>query len=663
MTEKYTNLITLDFETYYGQEYTLSKMSTSEYIRDPRFKAQMVGIKVNDEGTKVYAASQVEKALRSIDWESSALLCHNTAFDGFILNEHYGIKPRYYYDTLSMARGLHSNEIGAKLDDVAQYYGKGNKLQDVLEQTKDILDWPADLTRKVAMYCKQDVDLTYEIFKEMLEKYPQKELDLINLTCRVFCQPILRLDIQRIQEEYERETKERAELSLRAVDVSREEYAAVLKGKEKKLTGQERDELIAKRVLGSGERFAQLLHEEGIKAPMKISPSWEAKPVAERDDSKQYTYAFAKNDLEFIGLPQDVDLLGKGLDLDTEEGAVKLAEKQQRIQTLVDARLAIKSSTNITRAERFLKAGENGALLPVGYAYYRAHTGRFGGTNKMNMQNLPRGGELRRSILAQPDHMLAVCDSGQIEVRVNAWLWGQTDLIELFKQKKDPYCDFGTTVYGRVITKADETERHIAKTAVLGLGYGMGAKQFQFALATGFGGKRINLTAQESQRIVTAYRTRNNRIVRGWNYCNNIIADMAAGRTGKYKCITWGKDHIRLPNGMALKYPDLKMTQSDEGESYWSYRNKDGRTKIYSSKLTENIVQALARIIVMGQMLDIDELYLVVMTTHDEVVSHVQKEQAEECFAYMSKCMAKPPEWCADLPLSSDGGVAENYSK
>ena len=132
----WARLVTLDFETYYDQDYTLSKLSTSEYVRDPRFKAQMVGIKIGLKPTKWYPAAKVAAALKTINWATHSVLCHNTQFDGFILSHHYGIVPVMYYDTLSMARGLHSNEIGASLDEVAQFYGKGSKIEGALDAAK-----------------------------------------------------------------------------------------------------------------------------------------------------------------------------------------------------------------------------------------------------------------------------------------------------------------------------------------------------------------------------------------------------------------------------------------------------------------------------------------------------------------------------------------------
>jgi len=590
----WARVVTVDFETFYSVEYTLSKLSTSEYVRDPRFKAQMVGIKIGDKPTKVYGPKQIKAALAKINWTTHSLLCHNTQFDGFILHHHYGIKPAFYYDTLSMARGLHSNEIGASLDEVAQFYGSGSKIEGALEQTKGVLDWPKTLFDKTAVYCTQDVDLTYDIFKKMQAKYPAEEIDMIDLTMRMFCDPVLKVDIPRVEKELERELAEREQKFYAAVNPRDWDGQSkeLLKTKaERALTGVERDMLMIKRVIGSNERFAKLLEAEGIEPPVKISPAWMEKSKLDQSDEHKWTFAFAKDDLDFINLPADIDTWRGNLDPDIVQDVPLIVAKQQRIQDLIDCRLAVKSTTNIARAERFLTAGANGIPLPVGYAYYRAHTGRFGGNNKMNMQNLTREGELRQSILAPKGHVLAVQDSGQIEARVNGWLWDQDDLIKAFRVSdagtgSDAYCNFASLVYNRKIAKADKDERFLGKVCVLGLGYSMGADKFQLTLAKGaLGGPPIHLSKTECMKIVNLYRRTNYKIVQGWDTCKRIIEEMAAGIVGSYKCIAWEKDILWLPNGMSLKYPNLRPSVDANGWNTWTYQSGDIRKKIYGGLL------------------------------------------------------------------------------
>lgn len=673
----WAHLVALDFETYYDAEYTLSKLSTSEYVRDPRFQAYMVGLKIGNNKTKVVPLPKLAAELKKIDWSVYSLLCHNTQFDGFILSHWFKIHPKRLYCSLSMARGLFSNDIGAGLDEVAKYLGGAGKVEGGTDAAKgqryEQLIKNKPLWDHLVKYCAQDVDEMLRCFKIMNQMMPADEMELIHLTNRMFCDPVLMVDLVRVRRELDRELDERKALLLSVTDerfFTPEEVKKILKTREEReLTGEARQLLFAKRVVGSNERFADLLRAEGIEPPVKLSPAWMKKPAAERTDEGKWAYAFAKDDQEFIDLPDDVENLSRGLNLAKVADVKKLAARQARLRNLVDCRLAVKSTTNITRAQRFLTAGANGMPLPVGYAYYRAHTGRWGGNNKMNMQNLTRGGELRMSILAPKGHVLCVADSGQIECRVDAWLWGQNDLLEAFRQADlglgaDAYCRFASAIYGRTITKDDKTERFVGKVCVLGLGFQMGAAKLQLTLAKGaLGGPPIFFELSRCQEIVNTYRRMNHRIEAGWGICKRIIEDMAAGRTGSHGPISWEKETIWLPNGMALKYPDLQVRTGDKGWDEWTYQAKDMRKKIYGGLLCENIVQALARIIVAGQMLIIDKVHRIVMTTHDEAVACVKKARATSAMRMMIKTMRTPPPWCADIPLNAEGGYAENYSK
>lgn len=669
-TPDWARLVSLDFETYYDVDYTLSKLSTSEYVRDPRFKAQMVGIKIGNGKTRIIPHAKIKTELAKINWATHSLLCHNTQFDGFILSHHYGIHPAFLYDSLSMARGLHSNDIGAGLDEVSIYYGGGGKLEG-LEATKGVLNWGKQLYNTTAIYCANDVDEMLRVFKLMLPKMPGDEIHLIDLTCRMFCSPVLKVDIPRVEKELERELGRREVLMYNAVDPADWEDAKLLTGKDKLLEGKERDMRIISKVIGSNEKFADLLRAEGVEPPLKVSPAWMKLDKDEREtpegEAKKYAYAFAKDDSKFTELPNMVE--DWGFDLNDPAQVKLMVEKQERLQALVDVRIAVKSTTNITRAERFLTAGANGMSLPVGYAYYRAHTGRWGGQNKMNMQNLTRGGELRLSILAPKGHQLAVQDSGQIEARVNGWLWGQDDLLDAFRAAdagtgRDAYCNFGDHIYGREITKADKMERFVGKVCVLGLGFQMGAPKFQLTLAKGaLGGPPVYFELDRCKAIVNTYRNKNHKIQAGWKVCERIVEDMAAGREGSYGPLNWEANTIWLPNGMALKYPDLRKAMGDKGWPEWSYQSGKTRKKIYGGLLCENVVQALARIIVGWQMLQISRKYRVVMTTHDEVVAMPKTAQAGSCIKFMAKWMSTPPSWCSDIPLNCEGGYDVNYSK
>lgn len=306
-----------------------------------------------------------------------------------------------------------------------------------------------------------------------------------------------------------------------------------------------------------------------------------------------------------------------------------------------------------------------------GHIFVTGNTGRWSGGNKMNLQNLPRGSELRRSIVAPEGHKIVVVDSSQIEARVLAWLAGQENLLEQFRNKADVYSAFASVVYGRPIdrkrvdehgNKPDELEGIVAKVCVLGLGYQMGAAKLQDTFAKGMMGPKIDFTLDECRHFVNTYRSANYMIAALWQKMDHVLRAASVGQEGTYKCLSWGKDYIRLPNGMFLHYPALTVSENDQIEYY----NKYGISYIYGGLATENAVQALARIIVAEQMLDIidaDSDYNVMTMTHDEIVVICPDEKVDTCLDDMLRIMRTPPAWAPDLPLDAEGGYAQDYSK
>jgi DNA polymerase len=650
----FSRLVTLDFETHYSDEYTLRKMSTSQYIRDPRFEALLCYVQVGNKPMKVLQGpAQIARELKRIPWETHSLLCHHTQFDALILSHHYGIRPKRLYCTLSMARGLFSNQIGAGLDEVARFLGGVGKAASGTEDFKGLrwkeLSKIKDKLQRAVAYCAQDGAETRRIFEEMVPLMPADEMELIHIICRMYTQPVLKLDEARCRAEWQREVDRKKKLLLSFADQAAD---IKLTSEDRKKLGPdatEEDRTIrkVKKLIGSN-KYAELLEAAGIDPPIKISPAWVKASKEERETKQKYAYAFSKTDLDFTELLEHPD---------------------EYVRDLVEARLMVKGSGNETRAATFLKLGAGGASLPVYYKYAAAHTKRLGGGDGTNFQNLKRGSELRKTIKAPRGHVLCVCDSSQIEARVNAWLWDQHDLLDEFlaadnKTDRDPYCKQADKIYNRHIDKStDPDERFVGKVAVLMLGYQAGWKKFQKTLALGTMGPKVFLDAETCQAAVSAYRRKNYKIQAGWKICERIIADMAAGREGSWKCISWGKDTVYLPDGMTLHYPNLRQIPDEEFDTAWVYDSKDEVVKLYGGKLDENIVQALAKIIVMGQLLAVDKLHRVVMTTHDELVACVSKRSAEKAMRDMLKIMRTPPAWCAGIPLNAEGGYAEEYSK
>jgi hypothetical protein len=412
------NVVTIDFETYYGDKYSLTDkaMNTSEYVRDERFKVHLVGIKIGQQPTKVYSGDESKAALQAIDWTQHALLCQNTAFDGFILTEHYGIIPAVYLDTLSMSRAVNGPAQRHGLAYIAPLFGFAGKVRaKALSDTKNIrdLDPSSELYKSLSEYCVDDVEDTCGVFWKMYDSLTDNELQLIDITIRGFCDPVLLVDTDRVQAELDREVAEK--------------IASLL------ISGVKAD------TLSSANKFADELRKLGVEPPTKISKT-----------TGKEAYAFASTDRGLMALQNHEDI---------------------RVRNLVEARLRVKSTIGETRAQRFLKAGENGAKLPILLNYCGAHTFRWSGGNKMNLQNLPRGGELRRSLLAPPGHVVVVSDSAQIEARLNAWLSDELGLLDVFRaydagEGPDAYRIMAAALYNIPVNQVTDEQRFVGKVCL-----------------------------------------------------------------------------------------------------------------------------------------------------------------------------------------------------
>lgn len=609
-SKKY-QIVTLDFETFYGKNYTLSgKINMSEYIRDDRFHAHGVGIKLGNGQTKWYTGKNIALALNQINWKTSAMLGHNVAFDGFICSHVYGVHAAFYLDTLSMARGAHGHHMRHDLDTVAKAHGfKGKAKRGALADTKDKMQLTKAEEAALGGYCVDDVEDTYGIFWKLHDSIPDDELRLIDMTMKMFCDPVLKVDIQRVQNELE------AEVGAKV--------AALLK------SGTTPEHLM------SNDKFAELLTQAGANLPRKISPS-----------TGKLTYAFAKSDLVFQELAR---------------------HPNPQVRALCEARLRIKSTIGETRAVRFIEAGKDDMSLPILLNYSGAHTHRWSGGNKMNLQNLKRGGELRRSILAPRGHVIVVADSAQIEARVLAWLAKQLDIVHAFATKQDVYKLMASIIYGVPVDQVTKDQRFIGKICVLGLGYGMGPDKLQQTLKQGTMGPPVDISREECKRIVDIYRSKNREIKKLWKIMDGIIASMLTGHASSYGPLSYGKGYIQLPNGMFLQYYGLhgeaEVRYGDIVATEASYLTRNGRAKLYGGLLTENVVQALSRCIIAEQMLKISEKYRVVTMTHDEIVVICPKREAKKCLAELITIMATPPEWAPDLPLAAEGDYDDCYSK
>lgn len=612
------NVFTIDFETYYDSDYSLSKMSTEDYVADDRFEIIMVGVKCNDEPTEVFSAKSDQEYkdwLLSLGVDRGAVLCHNTMFDALILQYRLGICPSLMLDTLCMAQALlkpfhRSISLASCLKHTKSPVTKGTYVGDM--KGRRLSSLTDSEFQKYAAYCATDVDGEYWLFQYLKASLPPEEYLIIDMTLRMYIQPQFVLD---------------AEILKGVMDDERE--------KKRKLLAALPDHIPATD-LTSNPKFAKLLEKLGVDVPYKISPTT-LKP----------TYAFSKTDPEWK-------------DLEDEYADDPL------VSAILAARLGVKSTIGETRARRFYEIAENYGKLRVPLRYYGAHTGRYAGMEKINCQNLPRiprtvrnRNHLRYALRAGEGRVVLAADLSQIEARLNAWLSGCDPLLQVFRDKGDPYCAFASRVYNRRITKADQSERFIGKTCILGLGYGMGWKKLQSTLRK----DGVKVPNNEAERYVQIYRDAYHEIPALWRLCDSLIPTMASGDAFQtIGPVMATAQRLTLPNGMFIHYDKLAYTQDKKYEG-WTFEYAGRRKTLWGGTMVENIVQALARITVMEHMVQVrKELDLFpALQAHDELVYCVPEKEADWYRDAVLEIMKTPPSFAPDLPIDAEAAWGETY--
>ena len=613
------DIVVLDMETYYDQQYSLTKLTTEAYINDIQFETIGFAYKRNDEPTvwvSGHDEADVIEALDAIDWEHTALVAHNAAFDAGILAFRYNIHPKIIMDTQSMGRAALGVDASVSLANMSLAYGVGTKGTEVNDaKGKHAEDFSTDEFAAYSRYCINDVDLTYAIFHRMMDDgFPQPELKLIDMTIRMFTRPLLELDIAMLNAHLvEVKESKRTHLINTLKAVGRDDLAAVA------IVGGTDHEHVQK-ALRSSAQFAAMLEGLGVDAPMKVSPTT-GKP----------TYAFAKTDEGFRAL---------------------LAHDDVRVQTVCAARLGLKSTLEETRTQRFIGMGERGKLaIPLRYA--GARTYRWSGADSVNLQNLPRKSKIKEAIRAPEGYTIVGADLSNIELRVGLWLAGQMDKLKALGEGRDLYKDFASTVFGVPYDEVTDDQRFIGKTSQLSLIYGVGAKKLRAAIKSG---SKVDIGEAESQRIVNLYRQEYAHVKAAWDHGERALTavhqnkQMSYGRQGLVRVL--GEDGVLLPSELVLRYPKLCRVTVDD-KTNWAYITRKGQEFIYGAKFFQGVVQSLARCVIGESMIRIDRRYPTLLTIHDaDYVLALDKDvEAAKAFVYTEMC--KAPKWMPDIPLNA----------
>ncbi len=602
------NIITIDFETYYSQDYTLKKHTTEEYIRHEDFEVTGVAV-ANGEDDPVFftgTKEETKKFLKQFDWENSAMLAHNTLFDGAILAWEFGIKAKVYLDTLCMARAIHGVDAGGSLKALAERYQigvKGETVQDVKGMRRsDII--ANGLMAEYGEYCKNDVALTRTLFNIMMlpglgDGFSKKELKIIDLTLKMFIQPTLHLD----------------------TEILNTHLNDVITNKEKLLAACASD----RKTLMSNDKFAELLQSLGVVPPTKISAK-----------TGKTAWAFAKTDEEFKELAN---------------------HESPKVQALVAARLGNKTTLEETRTQRFINIASRG-LLPVPLKYYGAKTGRWSASDSINMQNLPRASKLKAAIKAPDGHVIVGADLSNIELRVGLWLSEESEKIQLLADGFDLYKDFASNVFNVSYDEVTKDQRFIGKTSQLSLIYGTGHVKLRTAIKAMSG---VDIGEEMAKEIVQLYRQTYTGVVDSWGQGTKaleaIMANQTRGMCRNNFFAVQGYKGILLPSGLYMAYPELSSTQDG-----MAYKTRKGMERIYGAKVFQGLTQATARCIMAEHLLEISKRYHVALTVHDALYLVVKEDEAQEALDFVLATMRTPPKWISTIPLDAEGGFGKSLA-
>lgn len=619
------------FETFFDDEYTLKKLSTEAYIRDPRFEAHGAAVKWSPNTTaRWYDAAELRYHLGQENWSDVFLIAHHNQFDGYILSHHFSVRPRVYGCTLSMARLLLGNHISVSLDSVRSHYAMPAK-RTPYHRFKG-LHWhemPADLQHEVAEGAVDEVESIFKIFGLLSKDFPTEEYTVVDQVIRMFANPVLRGDLDMLAHVWESESGKKQE-RLAALGVTEAE-------------------------LQSADMFAAHLRAAGVEPEYK-------------QGKNDQIYAFAKTDDFMRGL---------------------LEHDDERVRTLAEARLGVKSTLLQTRAETLGWTARRGPL-PVYLRYSGAGTLRVSGGGGDNWLNFKRGSAIRRAIMAPEGYVLAPIDASQIECRCLHYLAGgpTEPVIEKFRKREDVYVDVASRFYGEIIYKPKpddprrdemEAKRGMGKQGRLMCGYGAAGPRFKATAKAGLYGPPVEISLEDSNAFVQMYRDTNPSICAPhtgyWAQAGRMLARLAGGDP-----IDWGPLHIRdhriyLPNGCPLIYDTLEFYRPDPDEAhkykefeqrgFWRVKTRQGWKTMWGSKLVQNICEAVSRVIVSQAMIRIVGMgYRVLNWPYDELLVLIPKdghevEHAERC----RQQMLITPSWLPDLPLDAEVIISERYAK
>jgi len=654
----------------------MKTLSTIEYIMDPRFEVLglaslrmmpgTIGPGYESRTSWQDGEDGVQEMLSRMKvqygehFQNCTIVAHNAKFDVSVLAFKYHIYPAYVIDTLGLARHWNARRNN-DLASLAKHFGlpdKGDtklftgftnrvraankgkrkgppvKMPRMTEQDK----------RDLGVYAQNDVAREWELLKILLPKLsnPKTELRIMHHTLELFYKPTLKVDYNRAEDI---KARMNAEID-REIDKANE-------------IGSFKHPVISRSALSGETSFERLL----LDALNGAGDDYQKYTKRTKKKNKAWMFALAKDD------PARDQLL---------------THPDPWVRSLMEARVALKSwPLHIKRVDRIVNQSKaTGGWLPVPLKYCGAHTGRWSGGEKINLQNLgSRGHELvnaiRGMLIADDGDELIIADSAQIEARVLPWLANQNDLVEKFANNEKIYCEFASKILGFKVRKPRKdgpikaiedkmkwARNSVGKVGVLACGYGMGPER-----AVDYANGTIDL--ETATKVVKTYRADNKRVVKFWSDIERAFIYTA--RYGKPCSLDHGLTLyqlpdcdvvIRLPNGRELKYHQVKVRSSENGKATVEVYNALEKCWKYTwgGSLTENIVQAISRDILWGaiELLEDDGVH-VAHHVHDELIAVVPHGDGELALHKAITALSITPKWARGLPLSAEGVVTRRY--
>ena len=603
----------VDVETFADKEFSLQKMSTRAYVEDSRFDLLTVALASGDDDVLFFhklgmagidslaeARNMLEHAVAQGRW----LVTHNTDFDGLVLKKLWGVSFPHVFDTLGYLRFL---GIGGSLANGAVLVGRRKAAAPPFSE-ESLRD--AATLGKLARYNAIDVDVCRAIFSAAVADptYPDIEFEVVDKNCRE---------------------------NLAGLTIDRSRAGAL------------------------AETYAAR-RDEALATLESAFPAFDAAKINSRDTVMAFVEKLS---------------------------GVKLATTDKRAPDIVTLKAGGSAAGRFLRlrdaVRRWDAQSKRVALIAGGpdrihgqLRYYGAHTGRFsgGGMNaeRMNIQNMPKAGkgdfaelqEIRSIIVTEPDESFISCDLSTIEPRVLAFLAGEHDLVAQFAANLDVYIWFGQGIFpGVEIVKGgtNDSLRQLCKQAVIGLGFGMGKLRFHERLAE----EDPAIAPTLSERIFQGYRQKFPRITELRRRCwsafeaafntglisrvGGCVFQRSSGPEGAGRGVA-----VMLPTGRPLfyrsierrmevnlfgklepvyRYADAFLFDPDgsrkTGGAAKKVRSDDGqlRAALLPQTLIENVVQAVARDLLVAQMLEIDREpgLRVRFSVHDELVTSCRR--------------------------------------